>query len=155
MLVGHGNSCTPVDELRSNLPIFRLDHYAIRRDVSSIQQPMLERCPLMYYRYIDACCIITSTQSEMDECFRIINQRSQSYKGKATRRLVAVPQHTLMLVNGAVHLKWYRKESSKNINARFAHPTATKRAIIRNMFKTAVLAVVKVRDKNGIPNNHQ
>ncbi|EYC30490.1 hypothetical protein Y032_0005g2676 [Ancylostoma ceylanicum] len=38
-----------------------------------------------------------------------------------------------------VQVKWYRKESSKNIilHAKSAHPTAVKRAVIRNMFKTA------------------
>ncbi|EYB95478.1 hypothetical protein Y032_0159g3283 [Ancylostoma ceylanicum] len=44
-----------------------------------------------------------------------------------------------MLSNGVVRVKWYRKESSKNIiaHAASAHPTAVKCAVIRNMLKTA------------------
>ena len=44
-----------------------------------------------------------------------------------------------MLVGDTVRVKWYRKESNKNIilHAKSSHPTAMKRAIIRNMFKTA------------------
>ena len=36
--------------------------------------------PLMYCRYIDDCRIVTSTPSEMDECFNILNQQSQYIK---------------------------------------------------------------------------
>ncbi|VDO26310.1 unnamed protein product [Haemonchus placei] len=42
-----------------------------------IEEPVLERNPLMYCRYIDDCFIVTSTQFEMDECFRIMNEQSQ------------------------------------------------------------------------------
>lgn len=39
-----------------------------------------------------------------------------------------------------VHVKWHRKESSKNIItvARSAHPSNIERAVIHNMFKKAV-----------------
>ncbi|EYC37578.1 hypothetical protein Y032_0779g2293 [Ancylostoma ceylanicum] len=38
------------------------------------------------------------------------------------------------------YVKWYRKESSKNIIVRAlsAHPTAVKRAVVRNMIKMAI-----------------
>ncbi|EYC29815.1 hypothetical protein Y032_0005g2276 [Ancylostoma ceylanicum] len=96
----------------------------------------------MYCRYIDDCCIVTSTQSEMDECFRILNQQSQYIKlTRETPRdgWLAYLNIQLMLSNGVVRVKWYRKESSKNIivHAASAHPTAVKRAVIRNMLKTA------------------
>lgn len=45
--------------------------------MSRVEQPVLDRSPLMYCRYIDDCCIVTSTQSEMDECFRLMNEQSQ------------------------------------------------------------------------------
>ncbi|EYC10589.1 hypothetical protein Y032_0054g2445 [Ancylostoma ceylanicum] len=45
--------------------------------MSRIEAPVLARLPIMYCRYIDDCCIITSTQFEMDECFNILNQQSQ------------------------------------------------------------------------------
>ncbi|KAK6766069.1 hypothetical protein RB195_025777 [Necator americanus] len=48
--------------------------------MSRIEQPVIERLPQMYCRYIDDCFIITSTQSEIDECFRILNERSQYIK---------------------------------------------------------------------------
>ena len=109
--------------------------------MSKIEEPVLARMPLMYCRYIDDCCIVTSTQSEMDECFRILNQQSQYIK--LTRE---TPQNgwlsylntQVKLSNGIVNVKWYRKGSSKNIllNAKSAHPTVMKRAVIRNMFRT-------------------
>ncbi|EYC20993.1 hypothetical protein Y032_0020g172 [Ancylostoma ceylanicum] len=107
-----------------------------------IEKPVLSRCPLMYCRYIDDCCIVTSTQSEMDECFRILNQQSQYIKlTRETPRDGWLPylNTQLMLSNGVVRVKWYRKESSKNIivHAASAHPIAVKRAVIRNMLKTA------------------
>nr|CDJ88329.1 unnamed protein product [Haemonchus contortus] len=33
--------------------------------------------PIMYCRYIDDCCVITSTQQEMDVLFDILNRQSQ------------------------------------------------------------------------------
>ncbi|EYB87797.1 hypothetical protein Y032_0257g408 [Ancylostoma ceylanicum] len=111
--------------------------------MSRIEQPVLARMPLMYCRYIDDCCIVTSTQSEMDECFEVLNQQSQYI------RLTRESPHNgwlpylntqVKLSKGIVTIKWYRKETSKNIliHASSAHPAAMKRAVIRNMFKTAV-----------------
>ncbi|EYB86087.1 hypothetical protein Y032_0286g1413 [Ancylostoma ceylanicum] len=111
--------------------------------MSKIEEPVLSRCPLMYCRYIDDCCIVTSTQSEMDECFTILNQQSQYIsftREKPCDGWLPYLNTQLMLANGTLHVKWYRKESSKNIilHARSAHPTAVKRAIVRNVFKTAL-----------------
>ncbi|EYC30445.1 hypothetical protein Y032_0005g2653 [Ancylostoma ceylanicum] len=111
--------------------------------MSKIEEPVLSRCPLMYCRYIDDCCIVTSTQSEMDECFTILNQQSQYIsftREKPCDGWLPYLNTQLMLANGTLHVKWYRKESSKNIilHARFAHPTTVKRAIVRNVFKTAL-----------------
>ncbi|EYC36682.1 hypothetical protein Y032_0867g2770 [Ancylostoma ceylanicum] len=110
--------------------------------MSRIEKPVISRCPLMYCRYTDDCCIVTSRQSEMDECFRILNQQSQYIK--LTREIprdgwLAYLNTKLMLSNGVVRVEWYRKENSKNIivHAASAHPTAVKRAVIRNMLKTA------------------
>ncbi|EYC17379.1 hypothetical protein Y032_0031g2439 [Ancylostoma ceylanicum] len=110
--------------------------------MSKTKEPVLSRFPLMYCRYIGDCCIVTSTQSGMDECFRILNQQSQYIK--LTRE---TPRHgwfpylntPLMLCNGVIRVKCYRKESSTNIivHTACAHPVAVKRAVINNMLKTA------------------
>ncbi|EYC44083.1 hypothetical protein Y032_0472g2059 [Ancylostoma ceylanicum] len=111
--------------------------------MSRIEAPVLTRIPIMYCRYIDDCCVITSTQSEMDECFRILNQQSQYIKltrEKPSDGWLPFLNTQISLSGGQVRVKWYRKESCKNIliHARSAHPIAMKRAVIRNMFKTAV-----------------
>ncbi|XGW33623.1 hypothetical protein V3C99_017772, partial [Haemonchus contortus] len=110
--------------------------------MSRIEEPVLARLPLMYCRYIDDCCIVTSTQSEMDECFRIMNEQSPYIT--LTRE---IPQDgwlpylntQIKVSSGVVHVKWYRKRSSKNIliHATSAHPSAVKRAVVRNMYRTA------------------
>ncbi|EYC41359.1 hypothetical protein Y032_0572g144 [Ancylostoma ceylanicum] len=110
--------------------------------MSRIEEPVLARLPIMYCRYIDDCCIVTSTQSEMDECFKILNEQSQYIRlTRETPRDGWLPylNTQMKLSNGVMHVKWYRKESSKNImlHARSAHPKAVKRAIVRNMFRTA------------------
>ena len=111
--------------------------------MSKIEEPVLARLPLLYCRYIDDCCVITSSQTEMDECFRILNEQSQHIR--LTRE---TPQNgwlsflntQVSLSGGTLRVKWYRKESSKNIliHATSAHPAAVKHAVINNMFKTAV-----------------
>ncbi|EYC03675.1 hypothetical protein Y032_0092g2556 [Ancylostoma ceylanicum] len=111
--------------------------------MSKIEEPVLSRFPLMYCRYIDDCCIVTSTQAEMDECFRILNQQSQYITlTRETPRDGWLPylNTQLKLSNGTIHVKWYRKESSKNIivHASSAHPVAMKRSVVRNMIKTAI-----------------
>ena len=111
--------------------------------MSKIEEPMLLRSlPLLYCRYIDDCCVITSTQSEMDECFRILNQQSQYIsltREEPRDGWLPFLNTQLMLADGTVRVRWYRKESNKNIilHAKSAHPTAMKRAVVRNMFKTA------------------
>ncbi|EYC27392.1 hypothetical protein Y032_0009g695 [Ancylostoma ceylanicum] len=46
-------------------------------------------------------------------------------------------------------MKWYRKESSKNIlaHAKSAHPVAIRRAVIRNMFKTDTMVCTGDRER--------
>ena len=61
--------------------------------MSKIEEPVLARSPLMYCRYIDDCCIITSTQSEMDECFRILTI-TPSTLALQERTLTMVGYHT-------------------------------------------------------------
>ncbi|KAK6733433.1 hypothetical protein RB195_017272 [Necator americanus] len=113
------------------------------RFMSRIEEPVLSRRPIMYCRYIDDCCIITSTQSEMDECFRILNQQSQYIRlTRETPKEGWLPYLNTQIStsNGIIRVKWYRKESCKNIilHAKSAHPTAVKRAVIRNMFNSEV-----------------
>ena len=96
--------------------------------MSKIEEPVLARMPLMYCRYIDDCCIFTSTQSEMDKCFEILNQQSQYIKlTRETPHDGWLPylNAQVRLSNGIVSMKWYRKDSSKNIllnsNQRILH----------------------------------
>uniref|UniRef100_A0A7I4YX19 Reverse transcriptase domain-containing protein n=1 Tax=Haemonchus contortus TaxID=6289 RepID=A0A7I4YX19_HAECO len=110
--------------------------------MSRIEEPVLARSPLMYCRYIDDCSIVTSTQSEMDKRFRIMNEQSQYIR--LTREIpkdgwLPYLNTQIKVSSGIVHVKWYRKRSSKNIliHATSAHPSAVKRAVIRNMYRTA------------------
>ncbi|EYC07296.1 hypothetical protein Y032_0071g578 [Ancylostoma ceylanicum] len=110
--------------------------------MSKIEAPVLARLPLMYCRYIDDCCIVTSTQSEMDECFSILNQQSEhiSFTRETPKDgWLAFLNTQVNLSNNTIRVKWYRKASSKNIliHATSAHPSSVKRAIVRNMFRTA------------------
>ncbi|XGW19729.1 hypothetical protein V3C99_003515 [Haemonchus contortus] len=107
-----------------------------------IEEPVLERHPLMYCRYIDDCFIVTSTQFEMDECFRLMNEQSQYIK--LTREIphngwLPYLNTQVKVSSGVVSVKWYRKATSKNIliHATSAHPQAVKRAVVNNMLRTA------------------
>uniref|UniRef100_A0A7I4Z2R7 Reverse transcriptase domain-containing protein n=1 Tax=Haemonchus contortus TaxID=6289 RepID=A0A7I4Z2R7_HAECO len=111
--------------------------------MSRIEQPVLARLPIMYCRYIDDCFVITSTQSEMDELFNILNSQSQYIK--LTREVphegwLPFLNTQVRVASGTYSVKWYRKGSSKNIiiHAMSAHPRAVKRAVLRNMYRTAV-----------------
>ncbi|EYC15092.1 hypothetical protein Y032_0021g380 [Ancylostoma ceylanicum] len=120
--------------------------------MSRIEEPVLARMPQMYCRYIDDCCIVTSTQSEMDECFTLLNKQSQYIRfTRETPEDGWLPylNTKVKLSNGIFKMKWYRKESSKNIlvHAKSAHPIAIKRAVIRNMFKTAAMVCTGDRER--------
>ncbi|EYB83376.1 hypothetical protein Y032_0337g2918 [Ancylostoma ceylanicum] len=109
--------------------------------MSKIEKPVLSRFPLMYCRYIDDCCIVTLTQSEMDECFEILNQLSQYMKlTRETPHDGWLPylNTQLMLSNGVIRVKWYLKESLKDIivHAASAHPMVVNRAVIHDMLRT-------------------
>uniref|UniRef100_A0A7I4Z2Y6 Reverse transcriptase domain-containing protein n=1 Tax=Haemonchus contortus TaxID=6289 RepID=A0A7I4Z2Y6_HAECO len=71
--------------------------------MSRVERPVIARMPIMYCRYIDDCCVITSTQQEMDELFDILNRQSQYIK--FTRE---VPHEGWLpyLNNADKHLKW-------------------------------------------------
>ena len=110
--------------------------------MSKVEEPVLGRTPVLYCRYIDDCFIVCSTQAEMDICFELLNHQSEHIK--LTRE---VPKDNwLAFLNVQVHLSkgvcrtmWYRKPSSKNIIVHFssAHSSGTKKAIIKNMYRTA------------------
>uniref|UniRef100_A0A7I5E7W2 Reverse transcriptase domain-containing protein n=1 Tax=Haemonchus contortus TaxID=6289 RepID=A0A7I5E7W2_HAECO len=112
--------------------------------MSRIERPVIARMPIMYCRYIDDCCVITSTQQEMDVLFDILNRQSQH--NRFTRE---VPHEGWLphlnaqtkISGGRYHVKWYRKNSLKNIslhtNHKSAHPEAVKRAVVRNIYRTA------------------
>ena len=79
----------------------------------------------------------------MDECFEILNNQSQYIsltREKPHDGWLPYLNTQLMFENGAMHVKWYRKQSSKNIilHAQSAHPIAMKHAIIRNMYRTTI-----------------
>ncbi|KAK6763869.1 hypothetical protein RB195_024267 [Necator americanus] len=100
----------------------------------------------------DDCFIITSTKSEMDDCFKILNERSQYIKlSREQQKDGWLPylNAQIKLHNDIASVKWYRKESSKNIliNAKSAHPNGMKKAIIRNMVKTATAMCTEDRER--------
>ncbi|KAK6750170.1 hypothetical protein RB195_002267 [Necator americanus] len=88
----------------------------------------------------------------MEECFRILNERSQYIK--LTREQpkdgwLPYLNAQIKLRNGIASVKWYRKESSKNIliNAKSAHPNGIKKAIILNMVKTTTAMCTEDRER--------
>ena len=110
--------------------------------MSKVEKPVIERMPMLYCRYIDDCFIVTSTQVEMDECFNLMNRQSRHIR--LTRETPS--QDWLPFLNSRVRqggsefdIKWYRKPTCKNIlvHARSAHPTSVKKAVVKNMFRTA------------------
>ncbi|XGW33958.1 hypothetical protein V3C99_018027 [Haemonchus contortus] len=110
--------------------------------MSRVERPVIARMPIMYCRYIDDCCVITSTQQEMDELFNILNRQSQYIK--FTREVphegwLPYLNTQINISSGRYNVKWYRKGSSKNIllHSKSAHPEAVKRAVVRNMYRTA------------------
>ncbi|XGW05094.1 hypothetical protein V3C99_015904 [Haemonchus contortus] len=111
--------------------------------MSRVERPVIARMPIMYCRYIDDCCVITSTQQEMDELFDILNRQSQYIK--FTREVphegwLPYLNTQINISSGRYNVRWYRKSSSKNIllHSMSAHPEAVKRAVVRNMYRTAV-----------------
>ena len=65
----------------------------------------------------------------MDECFKILNQQSQYIKftrEKPRDGWLPYLNAQVKLSDGIVRVKWYRKESSKNIlvNVKSAHPAS-------------------------------
>ncbi|KAK6763468.1 hypothetical protein RB195_023968 [Necator americanus] len=48
--------------------------------MAKTEKPIIDRKPLLYYRYIDDCCVICSTQAELDTCFNLLNQQCPHIK---------------------------------------------------------------------------
>ncbi|KAK6749016.1 hypothetical protein RB195_001558 [Necator americanus] len=48
--------------------------------MTKIEKPIIDRKPLLYYRYIDDCCVVCSTQAELDACFNLLNQQCPHIK---------------------------------------------------------------------------
>ncbi|VDL82279.1 unnamed protein product [Nippostrongylus brasiliensis] len=87
--------------------------------MSKIETPVLEREPLLYCRYIDDCFIVCATQNEMDLCFELLNNQAESIK----------------LTREKPTGRWL---PYLNVQ-RFSHPSQTKRAVVKNMFRTAAM----------------
>ncbi|EYC11772.1 hypothetical protein Y032_0049g1762 [Ancylostoma ceylanicum] len=111
--------------------------------MSKVEKPILQRKPLLYCRYIDDCCIVCPTQTEMDTCFNLLNQQFphiQFTREKPRDNWLAFLNVQVYLAHGEYKTRWYRKPSSKNILIHYlsAHPIKTKRSVIGNMYRTAV-----------------
>lgn len=111
--------------------------------MSKIEAPVLLRYPSVYCRYIDDCFIACSTQSEVDTCFKVLNEQSQHIRltrEQPTEGWLAFLNVQVRLRQGSFETRWYRKPSSKNIVVHFlsAHPSSMKRAVINNMVRTAI-----------------
>ena len=48
--------------------------------MAKVEEPILERAPLLYCRYVDDCCIVCPTQAELDACFDLLNRQSPHIK---------------------------------------------------------------------------
>uniref|UniRef100_A0A0K0DGE5 Reverse transcriptase domain-containing protein n=1 Tax=Angiostrongylus cantonensis TaxID=6313 RepID=A0A0K0DGE5_ANGCA len=110
--------------------------------MSRIEAPVIEIRPLLYCRYIDDCFVIFSTQEEMDKWFELLNEQSEYIRftpEKPKETWLPFLNVQVNLSNSGYMTKWYRKPSNKNILVHFlsSHPSHTKRALVRNMFRTA------------------
>ncbi|KAK6732228.1 hypothetical protein RB195_016547 [Necator americanus] len=120
--------------------------------MSKIEQPILERKPFLYCRYIDDCCIICPTQDEMDTCFELLNQQSpyiRFTREKPKENWLSFLNVEIQWSNGEWKTRWFRKPSSKNIlvHCLSAHPWKTKKSVVKNMFRTAVRVTSDVQER--------
>ncbi|EYB96818.1 hypothetical protein Y032_0146g2522 [Ancylostoma ceylanicum] len=120
--------------------------------MSKVEQPVLERNLFLYCRYIDDCCIVCSTQFELDTCFDLLNQQSPHIKfirEKPRDSWLPFLNVQVYTSKGECKTKWYRKPSSKNIlvHSLSAHPRKTKKAILGNMFATAIKVRSDVQER--------
>ncbi|VDL72936.1 unnamed protein product [Nippostrongylus brasiliensis] len=86
--------------------------------MSKLEEPVIERRPLLYCRYIDDCFIVCATQNEMDVCFDLLNNQAEHIKltrEKPTDRWLPFLNTQICLARGRFHTRWYRKPSNKNI----------------------------------------
>ena len=79
----------------------------------------------------------------MDVLFGILNQQSphiQFTREAPCEEWLPFLNTQIKISHGAYSVKWYRKSSSKNIiiHAKSAHPKAVKRAVLKNMYRTAI-----------------
>ncbi|XGW13724.1 hypothetical protein V3C99_000216 [Haemonchus contortus] len=110
--------------------------------MSKIEKPVLDRGPILYYRYIDDCLIICSTQEELDICYEVLNKQSQNInftREKPVGDWLPFLNIQVQVIRGIARTKWYRKPSCKNIivHSQSAHPTKTKQAVVSNMYRVA------------------
>ncbi|XGW04114.1 hypothetical protein V3C99_015343, partial [Haemonchus contortus] len=110
--------------------------------MAKIEAPVLDYLPLLYCRYIDDCFIVCATQEEVDACFGLLNSQSEHIKltrEKPTGNWLPFLNVQVRLQGDMIVTKWYRKPSNKNIIVHYhsAHPFYVKRAVVRNMFRTA------------------
>ncbi|KAK6753599.1 hypothetical protein RB195_012906 [Necator americanus] len=78
--------------------------------VAKIGKPIIDRKPLLYYRYIDDCCVVCSRQAELDTCFNLLNQQCPhiKFKGETDRQLVQreLGEATWEQIEFAVVARW-------------------------------------------------
>ncbi|KAJ1374745.1 hypothetical protein KIN20_037506 [Parelaphostrongylus tenuis] len=48
--------------------------------MSKVETPVLHRRPILYFRYVDDCFIICSTQEEMDKCYEFLNGQKPVFR---------------------------------------------------------------------------
>ena len=110
--------------------------------MAKVEEPILQRGPLLYCRHVEDCYIVCPTQAELDACFDLLSHQSPHIKFTREKPV----NNWLPFLNVEVHLskgqyrtKWYRKPSNKNILVHYlsAHPSKTKKAVIGNMFRAA------------------
>uniref|UniRef100_A0A0K0D9Z5 Reverse transcriptase domain-containing protein n=1 Tax=Angiostrongylus cantonensis TaxID=6313 RepID=A0A0K0D9Z5_ANGCA len=84
--------------------------------MSKVEAPVTDLGPLLYYRYIDDCFVLCSTQEKMDKCFKLLNEQTEYIKFTREKP----KENWLPFLNVQINLSengyitnWYRKPSSK------------------------------------------
>ncbi|VDL78846.1 unnamed protein product [Nippostrongylus brasiliensis] len=110
--------------------------------------------PLLYCSCVDDCFIACATQNEMDLCFELLISQAENIKLTRyipTGRWLPYLNVQVSIAWGKFHTRRYRKPNSKNIIVYFrsAQPSQMKRAVVKNMFRTAAVVSSSSDLKSG------
>ncbi|EYC12226.1 hypothetical protein Y032_0048g1675 [Ancylostoma ceylanicum] len=116
------------------LAIIYLDH---------IEKASLTKGIILYKRFIDDVFVIGSSYTELTTTLANLNSQDVNIKFTVEEPsrdgFLPFLNTKVRICNGTTDIRWYRKESSKNIilHSRSAHPTYMKVNVVRNLIKTS------------------